>query len=514
MSALSPTTQLALPVLACLRPLHWLLLLLLASYGLRLALVQQGGQLFKPDEWRYRDAARIAHNIRALRLADALDEMLLYENHPGAKAAFTLPALLHRMVYALQPENEQSWDLSWELGLGDYRLSAAFLALPSVLSIGLIYLIARRSGGDEREALLAAFVLAASNSWLISSRHLLPYDISLCLTLVAWAVSLRRRTNNWTLGMLVGFMLCAALLIYMNYWAVVGLIALLDLLASAKCWRETLARLAQLALGAALLLWITFAYNLAVAQIDLFGNLAWLARSVTQGSFDEGIIFPFRYFGDAEGMMSLVWAGGLLLACWRIWRRRLPLRHRATLWIGCLLGLYGVLTLVSSGLHIFVLYGRSVRILLPFIALVCGWSFADWLRPRRSSLTALFVGVVCIVALFNFSGLAAVRFSRDIARQVVAEYGDYAIASTYYGQRKIRKMSPEDAHGRYSLVNAFFIYPITEQSERPPGRVLLEAPHPLNYRPFQYEGMTPEMRDMVRRDPIMIWLIDTLNSEN
>ena len=212
--------------------------------------------------------------------------------------------------------------------------------------------------------------------------------------------------------------------------------------------------------------------------------------------------------------MSLVWAGGLLLACWRIWWRRLPLRHRATLWIGCLLGLYCTLTLVSSGLQIFVLYGRSVRILLPFIALVCGWSFAASLRQRGSLLTALFVGVVCIVALFNFSGLAAVRFSRDIARQAVAEYGDYAIASTYYGQLKIRPMSPVDAYGRYSLVNAFFIYPITEQSERPPGRVLLEAPHPLNYRPFQYEGMTPEMRDIVRRDPVMIWLIDTANSEN
>ena len=300
----------------------------------------------------------------------------------------------------------------------------------------------------------------------------------------------------------------------MNYWLLVGLIALLDLLTRAKCWRETLTRFAQLALGGALLLWIYLAYNLAVAQIDLAKNLLWLARSVTQGSFDEGIIFPFRYFGDAEGMMSLVWAGGLLLVCWRIRRRRLPLRHRATLWIGCLLGLYGVLTLVSSGLHIFVLYGRSVRILLPFIALVCGWSFAAWLRPRASSLTALFVGVVCIVALFNFSGLAAVRFPRDIARQVMAEYGDYAIASTYYGQLKIRTMSPEDAHGRYSLVNAFFIYPITEQSERPPGRLLLEAPHSLNYRPCQYEGMTPEMRDLVRSDPVMIWLIDTANSEN
>ena len=497
-----------------LHPLHWLLLLLLVSYGLRLALVQQGGQLFYPDEGRYLRAARVADQLFAFELADGLGSMLLYEHHLGAKAAFTPIALLHRIAYALQPGNEQLWADYILDAHSDFSLPAAFLALPSVLSIGFIYLIARRSGGDEREALLAAFVLAASNSWFITSRHLLTYDISLCLTLTAWLLTMHRRTNNWTRGALGGFLLCAALLIYMNYWALVGLIALLDLLASAKCWRETLTRLVQLALGAALLLWITFGYNLAVAQIDLFGNLAWQARSITQGSFDEGIIFPFRYFGDTEGMMSLVWAVGLLLAGWRIWRRRLPLRHRATLWIGCLLGLYCALTFVSSGLQAFVLFGRSMRILLPFIALVCGWSFAAWLRPRSSSVTALFVGVVCIIALFNFSGVAAVRFYRDIERQVVADYGDYAIASTYYGQRKIRKMSPADAQVRYLLVNAFFIYPITEQSERPPGRLLLEAPHPLNYRPFQYEGMTPEMRDIVRRDPMMIWLIDTANSED
>ncbi len=514
MPALSSTAQSKLPVLTRLRPAHWLLLLMLVSYSLRLALVQQGGQLFYPDESRYLHSARIADQLFAFELADGLGFMLLYEHHLGAKAAFTPIALLHRIAYALQPDNEQLWADYILDEHSDFSLPAVFLALPSVLSIGFIYLIARRSGGDEREALLAAFVLAASNSWFIYSRHLQLYDMSLCLALATWAVSLRRRTNNWTLGMLIGFMLCGAFLIYMNYWLLVGLIALLDCLARAKCWRETLTRLVQLALGAALLLWIYFGYNLAVAQVDLLGGLSWMARSITQGSFDEGIVFPFRYFGDTEGMMSLVWAVGLLLAGWRIWRRRLPLRHRATLWIGCLLGLYCTLTLVSSGLQVFVLFGRSVRILLPFIALVCGWSFAAWLRQRSSSLTALFVGVVCIIALFNFSGVAAVRFSRDIARQVMAEYSDYAIASTYYGQRKIRKMSPADAQGRYSLVNAFFIYPITEQSERPPGRVLLEAPHPLNYRPFQYEGMTPEMRDIVRRDPVMIWLIDTSNSEN
>lgn len=128
-----------------LRPLHWLLLLLLVSYGLRLALVQQGGQRFYPDEGRYIRAARVADQLFAFELADGLGSMLLYEHHPGAKAAFTPAALLHRLAHAMQPGNEQSFADYILDEHSDFSLPAAFLALPSVLSIGFIYLIARRS---------------------------------------------------------------------------------------------------------------------------------------------------------------------------------------------------------------------------------------------------------------------------------------------------------------------------------------------------------------------------------
>lgn len=514
MPDLPSTARSYLLVLTRLRPAHWLLLLLmLVSYGLRLALVQRGGQLFFPDETRYLRAASIVNQLPAFKFADGLGVLLAYEHHPGAKAAFTLPALLHRAAYALQPENEQSWAQYWADEHGDFRMSAAILALPSVFSISLIYLIARRSGGDVREALLAAILLAASNSWFIFSRHLLPYDMSICLALTAWAVSLRRPTNNWTLGMLVGFLLCSAFLVYMNYWLLVGLLGLLDSLSRAKSWREALTRLAQLVLGAALVLWIYSAHNLAVAQIDLLKEVSWFARSATLGSFDEGIVFPFRYFGDTEGIISLVWGAGLLLACQQVWRRRLALRHRAIVWIGCLLALYAILSLLSGGLQVFVLYGRTVRILLPFIALVCGWAFADWLRPRRSAVTALFVGAVGMLALFNFSGAAALRFPLDIERGALAEYSDLGIASSYIGQKRIRKAEAADLRGRYLLVNAFYVYPIIP-NERPAGRILFEAPHPSNYRPLQYEDMTPDMREIVRRDPIMIWLVDTQANDN
>ena len=60
-----------------LRPLHWLLQLLLVSYGLRLALVHQGGQLYFPDEGRYLRAASVSPTTCLLsEFADGLGAML------------------------------------------------------------------------------------------------------------------------------------------------------------------------------------------------------------------------------------------------------------------------------------------------------------------------------------------------------------------------------------------------------------------------------------------------------
>ena len=62
---------------------------------------------------------------------------------------------------------------------------------------------------------------------------------------------------------------------------------------------------------------------------------------------------------------------------------------------------------------------------------------------------------------------------------------------------------------RYRLINAGYYYPITEPVDHSDGKVLLEFSHPFNHRPWQYEGMTPEMREIINRYGFKIWLLDT-----
>ena len=76
------------------------------------------------------------------------------------------------------------------------------------------------------------------------------------------------------------------------------------------------------------------------------------------------------------------------------------------------------------------------------------------------------------------------------------------------------RLQPELTNARYRLLNAAHYYPITGISnDLPTGKVILEIPHPLHYKPWQYEGLTPEERELVNRSDFKIWLIDTQKAE-
>jgi hypothetical protein len=52
---------------------------------------------------------------------------------------------------------------------------------------------------------------------------------------------------------------------------------------------------------------------------------------------------------------------------------------------------------------------------------------------------------------------------------------------------------------RVITVNANHLYPGPEAVDVPPGaRIALQARHPLQYLPYEYEGYTPEQRAVLR----------------
>ena len=402
-----------------------------------------------------------------------------------------------------------SWRAYWKDQTGDFRFSAIFFTIPSVLSIGLVFLIAARAGSDGMEALLAAFLLAASNSWFIWSRHFLTYDISMLFALAALYVALRPREIDRRGAMLVGLLLFCAFWVYMNHVFLVFAIGSLYCLVLVDNPRLMIPRLFYVLIGASVLLLPILIYNYAVVNIDVFAWIQLQAEGITQGSYEEGVLLPFAYFFETEGVISLVWITGLVLACKSVVNCRPNRRHRIMLWLTALVMIYGLMALFSSGLHIFVLFGRTVRALVPFIVLICAFAFAPYVKRYGYRLAALSIAAITVVALINFMTVISQQHPVELTRQVREEFGEVSLTTTFSPPSRTHGFkNPVLEDARYELVNAGYYYPITEMRDLPEGEVLMKVAHPFNYRPWQYIGFTPEMREIINRDGLYIWLID------
>ncbi len=496
-------------------PIAKLALLMVVAYLLRLALITSGGQFYHADEHRYFRSLQTAEYIFDGKFEEAINRLLGYSHHQGITAAKLLPAMLHTFAYRLGHDGSLTWSGLWNTLPQAFWIPALMFALPSVLSIGLVYVILRQAEADESESLVGAFLLAASNALFIYSQHLVPYDIAILLALVAIYYALRNRNGRLVNDIWTGFLAFLAFWIYNGYLYLTATIGLLYCLFLANNLRDSIRRGIGMALGASLIFVPILVYNAVFTNTNVLMRMYDFSNSISQGSYAEGLTFPFLYLRDVEGAMCLLWLAGLVLAARRIWRQPASRhRFRGLLWLGCILSALLLMIVLSAGLRQFVLYGRVVRILVPFIAMACAFGIAPLLSKRGLTTRVGFVAVVALLALYNAIPAMQQQNPLHIAGQVYQDYDDVSFETTVQERFRRWNLRPEVPDARYRLYNSAVYLTISEiESGRPEGRVLLEAPHPLHYRPWQYEGLTGEMRDLVNSHEFKIWLIDTRPDE-
>ena len=371
------------------RPYSLLALLMLIAYGLRLLLIVNGGQLYHPDELRYYRSVEAAKHIFNGDFKNAIKTLLKYEFHQGIAVAKLVPALFHRFIHNLNHDDNLLWKDLWHTPPQNFRLPALIFALPSVICVGMLYLIQRQAGANDAEALLSAFLLAASQSFFFFAKHLLPYDIAILIGLIAIYAAFRLHARRLINALFVGWLAFLVFWIYNGYVTLAITIGILYCVLLAADMRDALRRALGMATGALLFFLPIVAFNRVFLEENVILQMMTFSETVNHGAFSEGAIFPFLYFRDVEGAMSIVWIVGLALAAWRIPSQRPSSdRRRAWLWFACLLSLYLTMSVLSTGLQLFVVYGRVVRSLVPFIAMVCAYAFAprlsapwEW-RPR------------------------------------------------------------------------------------------------------------------------------------
>ena len=437
-----------------------LVLILVLSLGLRLVLASKGGQQFWDDEDRYIGSQKAMTHFFAGEWPDVRRELLGHADH-----------LLFQWL-GLPCALVEHFTGPWP------ALAASYWGMFSVLTILMVWLLAKRLGAEDREALLAAALAACANSLFYHARHYFPYDAALALLLIAFWVGLDER-GGWRF-LLAGALTGLGFLTYNGYWLCGGAV-LITLVLVDRQRRMAAAGLA----GAGLFGVIGGAVVLgSLAGYDLVEDWQRITETITQGDFGLGWRTIGEYVWSAEGPLGIVWLLAFLVGMW--WWTRTRDRAMAVWLLPVVIILTG-LVVFSDVIQKFVVYGRLVKPLAPLLSLAAARVLFAGVNQGYGTrlLVPMAVTIALASALWNMPG------------QFRHEFPD-AFQEKAYAETRRRMLS---GYGVYRLVNVDHLWGADFKAPLPPHQVILRAAHPLQFRPYQYEGFSAaQRRDLAEHD--------------
>ncbi len=476
-----------------------LLAIVVVSAVLRVAMCVRGGQYFFGDENRYEIGVRlylaIAHgDLHGIRETLARPEHALF---PWVSA---LAVASQHLLAQATPYGD--WSHHRQYVLFTTWLGASVLSLFSSLNVLLVYRLARVLRADREEALWATLLMAVSNTAFYFARHLLSFDCALAAALGAMLVGLGAPSAGR--AALCGFLAACAFHLYNGYWFLPPVVSLVFM---GVWWRHPARSRVALAFAAGLAsgMGAPLLAGTIAGGYTYWRTMAAFSQTVTQGLFAEGWSLPWAYLWYSEEWLGVAviacLVSALVLAC----RQKRPLELRICAWLAALGAAYGLMVLSSVFLERFVVYGRTVKPLVPLFCLAGGWALriviADrgWLKG-----TAAAALVAC--AVVHFAPHFTRVFPRDVEIMVLRELGNPKHSLSLSGSIYITLALPV-TRPDLALVNAQFIYPARGYIGYPEGETVFRVEHPLSYRPFQYEGHSPAERALLRAGDISIRLI-------
>ncbi len=472
-----------------------LILLLAAASLLRLALVAQGGQLYWPDERLYTQVLDI-FDLNQSSWFGVVKALVSTQDHLGFALISAGPAGLQLALSHALSRSGNALTI----------LPGVVLSQISVAAIALVYGIARRAGRDRVEALIAAALMASATTMFYYARHLLPYDSSMALALLAlWCGLGTTRKDSLSCGAAAG----AAFITYNGYWLLVGVVLLAHLFHEGRApMRIALPRAVFAGLGFLLVPLVIMVVELAAGAPLLLSGMQRLAGTVTDGYAPEGFSVTWAYLWHAEHALLLVWLAAAFLVILDTGEWNLRRRQTATVWIVSAVFIYLGLAFSSALLHMFVVMGRQSRQLVPFFCLATAAAIAQLFERRRWGgwVVGACVAALVLQVAWNFRQPLQQRFPRDVIAGITAKYGPVDHDMTLEGPPPINPHEPS----RWVLLNAQHLYhPRAPRPPLPSGILeVMRFSHPLQFVPYQYEGFDPMERQVLRNTDIAMRLID------
>lgn len=364
----------------------------------------------------------------------------------------------------------------------------------------LVFLILKKLL-DTQTAVIATLVVIFSISSVIYIRHMLPYDASLTILLLALYTYLRSK-SNFFFGVLSAF----SFLIYPSYFYYFVPIPLLIFVFNKFKFKPTL----LFSIGFAVIILFAQIFSLLIgASPSYFVEAQQLSGVVTQGDFMPALSFLTAYVELYDGVWGLI----LIIFAPLI----IFLKNKKFFALGVYLVLaFLILEMFSHIAAKTVLYGRTIR---PFylLLLISGVIVLENFLKKASkefNLRYYFIyGLFVLTAFINwwpnfntFKDLVYPdNFRQEAKEYLLIMYGEYAVEDLYTKKETTNDSTTDPPiliSGRFYLTNPTLLYPYYGNLDPPcKEEVLIEREHTLLFKPYRYEGFTKDMREYLTLDP-------------
>ena len=500
----------------------------------RLSLLGTGTMAFV-DEYRYVTAMlglRALGEGHGLAFLQAINSM---GARPGDGLWRAIPGLGQALLllgFGLNPNAPPS-----------LQVPQLFNVLIVSLNALLLYRIYRQffSFGFALLGIVAYSSLVNTNLYL---RHLLPYDHALFFFLLAlwWLLS---QSKGRVIGRYCGVGALSGLsyAVYPGYFMGPAVLLALGLLLLA--WgpqtpagqsRPRVVGYAVAQLAGLLGVLGLFEILARLSGTSYLASSRYIATTINQGSFEEGLSFTSTYFWQVEGWVGVglltLCGAGLVLSAWELFQvliRReqgpaqsesLPLAGLLVISLLAWLGYVGLVLLA----HKLVFYGRILHFFVPFIvlgALVAVRAAASLYEAgKRVLLVSCYVAVCGHFATF-FVAYRAVQYPCDVAYRYGIQDARQIAGITTTGRDDnvifYRVFGPRIRNQRtvalpaYQLVNFAYLYPLS--GYRPASfkadKILVSVPYFLRYSPYRFEGHNPVQRTLLQKYAYEFQIIKT-----
>jgi hypothetical protein len=344
------------------------------------------------DENRYYETVLAMESLFQQQFDDFTSHIFLTQGRPAEAVFRIVPATIQGILYKMRGISPANFD--------SLKIPVFFNILVHLLILYMLYRISLLIFKNRWFALLTVVLYKLLINPNVYIRHILPYEKSLLCFLILLFLYLYRNDYKKSRYFVLGLLCAIAIAIYPGYYFIpvfLGLLVFKDEIILNNNFRLFIQK-GILIFSGFLSVVLTLELISAFGAHSYINSCLTLSETISQGSYDESLLFPLKYLTEVEGVSGILLLVSvtitLLLSLIQLRREKTvkPILNEPVIAL-LLLSISGMLLhgIMGTVFHKMVFYGRLMHLYIPFLVLTLVYVIHQSRFSRGLSIVTLLI---------------------------------------------------------------------------------------------------------------------------